>query len=128
MPNPVFARGAVHWYEPPQLADGYKGLEQVGRHLCVVVSLPGRVPDKCAVIVPMSSKTKFLKYPGTTLLPQDDFDGDPPPESTNVAHVFHVRMVDAARIGGHVASLNSQGMRRIEICLRQVLGMPALSM
>jgi len=95
--------GDIHWIELPAAM----GHEQSGRRPAVIVQ------DKAAakilpvvLVVPLTTATSTLRFPGTVQIQPDSDNGLSQP---SIALVFQLRAVDRRRIGGRTGNGTGNG-------------------
>lgn len=108
--------GDIHWIELPPASDH----EQSGRRPAVIVqdqAYAGLLP--VVLVVPLTTATSTLRFPGTLLIPPDPENGLREPW---VALVFQMRAVDRRRIGGRVGAVSGEVLAGIFAALDKLLG------
>jgi mRNA interferase MazF len=108
--------GDIHWIELPPGT----GHEQSGRRPAVVVqdqSYAGVLP--VVLVVPLTTATATLRFPGTVLIHPDSDNGLREP---SVALVFQLRAIDRRRIGGRIGAVNASGLAQICAALDKLMG------
>ncbi len=108
--------GEIHWIELPPGT----GHEQSGRRPAVIVQdhgYAGLLP--VVLVVPLTTATATLRFPGTVLIPSGPEHGlrqDP------VALVFQMRAVDRRRIVGRIGTVSADVVAEIFAALDKLLG------
>lgn len=105
--------GEIHWIELPPGT----GHEQSGRRPAVIVqdqTYAGLLP--VVLVIPLTTATATLRFPGTVLIPISPENGLRQP---SVALVFQMR---AVRIGGRIGTVSADVIAEIFLALDRLLG------
>jgi len=108
--------GDIHWIELPPGT----GHEQSGRRPAVIVQDESYAGTLLVVlVVPLTTATATLRFPGTLLIQPDPGNGL---RQASVALVFQMRAVDRRRIGDRVGTVSADVLAGIFAALDQLLG------
>jgi mRNA interferase MazF len=108
--------GEIHWIELPPGT----GHEQSGRRPAVIVqdqAFAGLLP--VVLVIPLTTATATLRFPGTVLIPISPENGLRQP---SIALVFQMRAVDRRRIGGRIGTVSADVLVEIFSALDKLLG------
>jgi mRNA interferase MazF len=108
--------GEIHWIELPPGT----GHEQSGRRPAIIVqdqAYAGLLP--VVLVVPLTTSTATLRFPGTVLIPAGPENGLRQP---SVALVFQMRAVDRRRIGDRIGTVSADILAGIFAALDKLLG------
>jgi mRNA interferase MazF len=112
----VVTVGGIHWIELPQGT----GHEQSGRRPAVIVqdeAYAGLLP--VVLVVPLTTATSTLRFPGTLLIPPDTDNGL---RQESVGLIFQMRAVDRRRIGNRLGAVSADVIAEILAVLDKLLG------
>ena len=109
-------QGEIYWVELPPA----NGREQTGRRPAVLVqdeTYPGPLP--LVLVVPLTTATSTLRFPGTYLIAPDPENGLHKP---SVALVFQLRAVDRRRLRDQLGTLSATTFAELLQTLDKLLG------
>jgi mRNA interferase MazF len=111
--------GNIHWVDLPEAG----GREQSGRRPAVVMqddryasSLP------TTIVVPLSSATAALRFPGTALVRANERSGL---RNDSVALVFQVRAIDRGRVKELLGEVAANELSEILTEMSKLIGVPS---
>jgi mRNA interferase MazF len=115
----VFERGDIVWAHWPPPA-GKVCHEQLGRRPAIVVQDEPRLSAlPTAILVPITSQKKTLRFPGTFLIRPTITNGL---TQESVALAFQIVAIDKSRIEKTVGKLSSEDFSSLESLILDLLG------
>jgi mRNA interferase MazF len=108
--------GDIHWVELPNVG----GREQAGKRPAIVLQddvYAGSLPT--TIVVPLSSTTAALRFPGTARIKATQASGL---RTDSVALVFQIRAIDRARIAEKIGVIADREMMEIRTECQKLFG------